>query len=282
MSIGLTCNKSTFRPDFNVVLVSPCYTCSSYTEHARVQTRYSQTMKFIARAFLVTLVVLSCARASHAHEFVFARLVYSQSLFDDWPRWRADWPEAETHFNAGLQRLTRLDVAPDGVLMRMNDDTVFDYPWLYVVEVGSMTLSTSEAATLREYLLRGGFMMVDDFHGRYEWQQFEAVMKQVFPNKQIEDLSDQHEAFHVLYNLESREQIPGIRALMNNRTHEKGGTVPRWRGIVDESNRVMVAINFNQDIGDAWEHADDARYPASLTAQAYRLGVNYVLYSLTH
>lgn len=239
-------------------------------------------MKAIAALLLIGTVFLAPQRVSYAHEFVFARLVYSQSLFDDWPRWRADWPEAETHFNAGLQRLTRLDVAPEGVLLRMNEESVFDYPWLYVVEVGSMALSAPEAAMMREYLLRGGFLMVDDFHGRYEWQQFEAVMRQVFPNRRIEDLDDQHEAFHVLYNLEEREQIPGIRALMNNRTHEKGGRVPRWRGIVDENGRIMVAINFNQDIGDAWEHADDARYPASLTAQAYRLGVNYVLYSLTH
>ncbi len=239
-------------------------------------------MKSLAAILLLVAVALTPQRASYANEFVFARLVYSQSLVDDWPRWRADWPEAETHFNAGLTRLTRLDVAPEGVLLRMNDDEVFDYPWLYVVEVGSMALAAEEAAMMREYLLRGGFMMVDDFHDRYQWQQFEAVMKQVFPNRHIEDLSDHHEAFHVLYDLSTREQIPGIRALMNNRTHEKGGFVPRWRGVVDERGRVMVAINFNQDIGDAWEHADDVRYPATLTAQAYRLGVNYVLYSLTH
>ena len=135
---------------------------------------------------------------------------------------------------------------------------------------------------LREYLLRGGFLMVDDFHGRYEWQQFETVMTQVFPNRHIEDLDDDNEAFRVLYDLDEREQVPGIRALMNNVTYEKGGRVPRWRGITDDQGRIMVAINFNQDIGDAWEHADDSRYPASLTAQAYRLGVNYVLYAMTH
>ena len=231
---------------------------------------------------LMTIAVcLTSAPGLQASEFSFARLVYSEG-FGDWPRWRADWPEAETHFNAGLTRLTRVDVQPDGVLVRMNDESVFDYPWLYVVEVGSMMLSAEEIGTLREYLLRGGFMMVDDFHGVYEWQQFEAVMAQVFPDKRIEDLDNDHEAFHVLYDLSKREQIPGIRALMNNVTYEKGGRVPRWRGISDENGRVMVAINFNQDIGDAWEHADDARYPATLTAQAYRLGVSYVLYAMTH
>lgn len=218
----------------------------------------------------------------NAYEFSFARLVYSQSYADDWPRWQADWPEAETHFSKGLTRLTRIDVAPDGVLVRMNEGAVFDYPWLYVVEVGSLQLAEDEILTLREYLLRGGFLMVDDFHGPPEWRRFEAVMTEVFPERTIEDLDDNAEAFHVLYDLSSREQIPGIRALMNNRTYEKGGIVPRWRGIVDDHGRIMVAINFNQDIGDAWEHADDQRYPAPLTAQAYRLGINYVLYAMSH
>jgi len=236
--------------------------------------------------FLSTLSLLACCfygpSVTHAAEFSFARLVYSQPINDGWPRWRADWPEAETHFNAGLERLTRVDVASEGILVRMNDSHVFDYPWLYVVEVGSMALSKDEASNLREYLLRGGFMMVDDFHGRHEWRQFASVMAQVFPDRPIEELHDGNEAFHMLYNLAERNQIPGIRALMNNRTYEKGGFVPRWRGIVDDKGRIMVAINFNQDIGDAWEHADDARYPAALTAQAYRLGINYVLYAMTH
>lgn len=240
-------------------------------------------MRYITATLLLLIAAsIEWPRDAFAQEFSFARLVYSQSAFDDWPRWRADWPEAETHFNQGLDRLTRVDVAPDGVLVRINDENVFDYPWLYVVEVGSMTLSSDEIAMLREYLLRGGFMMVDDFHGIYEWEQFEAVMTQVFPSRRIEELDESNEVFHVLYDLEEREQIPGIRALMNNRTYEKGGRIPRWRGIYDEQGRIMVAINFNQDMGDAWEHADDARYPATLTAQAYRLGVNYVLYAMTH
>ncbi|MFK7890621.1 MAG: DUF4159 domain-containing protein [Granulosicoccus sp.] len=234
----------------------------------------------IAICGLLTVSILTSSAI--AYEFSFARLVYSQSLSADWPRWQADWPEAETHFSKGLSRLTRVDVAPDGVLVRMNDQLVFDYPWLYVVEVGSLYLNEEEVRTLREYLLRGGFMMVDDFHGVSEWRQFESVMSRVFPEFVIEDLDDYSETFHVLYDLSEREQIPGIRALMNNRTWEKGGRIPRWRGIRDENGRLMMAINFNQDIGDAWEHADDARYPAPLTAQAYRLGINYVLYAMSH
>ncbi len=237
----------------------------------------------ISGALILTLLLTWLLPGSvRAHEFAFARLVYGDGGYNSWPRWQADWPEAETHFSEGLDRLTSIDVAPEGVLVRMAGDDVFDYPWIYVVEVGFLSFSAEETRQLREYLLRGGFLMVDDFHGRAEWQQFEYVLAQVFPDRAIEDLADNHEAFHVMYDLSEREQIPGIRALMNNQTWEKGGRTPHWRGILDDQGRVMVAINFNQDIGDAWEHADDVRYPARLTSQAYRLGVNYVVYALTH
>lgn len=221
------------------------------------------------------------------HEFSFARLVYgnNSSSWDDdfgWPRWRADWPHAEQHFLAGLQRLTAIDTGADGVLVAALDQNLFDYPWLYAVEVGSLSLNDVEVANLREYLLRGGFLMVDDFHGEPEWQAFERVMARVFPDRPIEDLSDTDEAFHVLFDLSQKEQIPGIRALMAQRTWEKGGRFARWRGIRDDLGRVMIAINFNQDIGDAWEHADDPAYPEPFSAMAYRMGVNYVVYAMTH
>jgi len=215
-------------------------------------------------------------------EFTFARLVHASAAYGDWPRWQADWPHAEHHFGEGLDRLTGIDVAAEGVLLGMEDDALFDYPWLYAVEVGSLALSSVEASRLREYLERGGFLMVDDFHGALEWRGFERAMRRVFPERPFVELGDDAEPFHVLYDLTAREQIPGIRALLNGRTWEKGGRDPVWRGILDDDGRVMVAINHNQDLGDAWEHADDVRYPQSLTAQAYRLGINYVVYAMTH
>ena len=105
---------------------------------------------------------------NNQHEFAFARLVYNGSDSDGWgPRWQVDWPEAENHLLAGLSRLTRVDANSDGALVQLSDDTIFDYPWLYAVEVGALRLSEYEASRLREYLLRGGFLMVDDFHGPY-------------------------------------------------------------------------------------------------------------------
>ena len=240
-----------------------------------------RTVAALAAALAVVPATLA-APAAGAAEFTFARLAHASAMFGDWPRWQADWPEAEHHFGEGLARLTRIDVAEEGVIVDLSDDGVFDHPWLYAVEVGALALPGETAARLREYLERGGFLMIDDFHGRAEWDGFARAIRRVFPDRPIVDLDDAAEPFHVLYDLTRREQIPGIRSLLNGRTWEKGGRVPLWRGILDDDGRVMVAINHNQDLGDAWEHADDVRYPQALTAAAYRLGVNYVVYAMTH
>lgn len=221
--------------------------------------------------------------SDNQYEFAFARLVYNGDDIDGWgPRWRVDWPEAETHLLAGLQRLTRVDANPQGTLVQLTDDAIFDYPWMYAVEVGSLSLNDYEAARLREYLLRGGFLMVDDFHGPFQWDNFAYAMQQVFPDRRIRQLAKDNEIFHVLYELTERQQIPGLRPLREGRTWERGGNVPHWRGILDDDGRVMVAINFNMDLGDAWEHADWPEYPEPYSAMAYRFAVNYVIYSLTH
>lgn len=217
------------------------------------------------------------------HEFAFARLIYRGIDSGGWgPRWQVDWPEAETHLLAGLSRLTRVNANQEGALVQLSDDSLFDYPWLYAVEVGSLTLNQFEAGRLREYLLRGGFLMVDDFHGPFQWDNFAYAMSQVFPDRRIEELEIDNEIFHVLYDINEKIQIPGLRPLREGRTWERGGNIPHWRGIRDDENRVMVAINFNMDLGDAWEHADWPDYPQPYSAMAYRFAMNYVIYSMTH
>ena len=218
-------------------------------------------------------------------EFHFARLVYNSSSMArrGWSRWDTDYADAEYHLMQGFDRLTRVDGQPvtdryagdGGRLIALNDDRVFDYPWLYAVEVGHWHLSDSEAALLREYLDRGGFLMVDDFWGEYEWSIFVESMLRVFPGRPIVELAEDHPLLHVLYDLDQRTQIPG-------RGGNRRGTVPHWRGIFDDDDRLMVAINFNMDMGDAWEHADDPWYPEPYTALAYRFAVNYLIYSMTH
>jgi hypothetical protein len=228
------------------------------------------------------------AQVQPAAEFQFARLAYnSNPAFSGgwggrWGSWTTDYPEAETHFLQGIRRLTRIQANPEGRNIRLLDEEIFDYPFLYAVEVGRWLLSDEETQRLREYLLRGGFLMVDDFHGTLEWENFMASMSRVFPDRPVVDIADNDEVFHVLYDLDHRVQIPNIWGAMTGRSWERDGYTPHWRGIYDDEGRLVVAINFNMDIGDAWEHADTPQYPQPLTALAYRFGINYVLYSMTH
>ena len=214
------------------------------------------------------------------NEFEFARIVYSGGY--EWPRWRADWPDAEYHFNQGLNRLTSIDAADDGVILKLTDPALFDHPWLYVVEVGYMHLSMAEIDNLREYLLRGGFLMVDDFHGIQEWLQFQSVLDELFPKRSLTRVTADSKLFNMHFEIEELVQVPGIRSLMSGRTWEKGGINPGWHVMKDDDDRIMIVVNFNQDLGDGWEHADDAAYPEQFTGQAYRMGVNYVMYAMTH
>jgi len=218
--------------------------------------------------------------AAIPNEFVFARLKYNGGF--EWPRWQADYPEAEYHFSQGLRRLTRTDVANDGVVLTLTSDNLFDYPWLYVVEVGYLSLSKAEIQNLREYLLRGGFLVIDDFHGEREWNHFLSVIRSVFPDRRLTKLNAGTDLFNIHFDIDELLQVPGIRSIMNNRTWEKGGVNPAWYAIRDDQQRIMVVVNFNQDLGDAWEHADDARYPQPYTGLAYRMGTNYVIYAMTH
>jgi hypothetical protein len=233
--------------------------------------------------------------AAPAPEFRMARLAYNDNFalgfggFRGRGSWTTDAPDAEYHLTQGIRRLTRIntidpDRAGEGVVLplRLTDEDLFDYPFLYGVEVGRWYLDEAEAARLREYLLRGGFLMVDDFHGSVQWEAFMDSLRRVFPDREVVDIPDDHEVFHVAWNLDHKVQIPGIYAIMTGRTYEQDGVEPQWRGVFDDKGRLMVAINFNMDLGDAWEHADTPEYPQHLTALAYRFGISYAIYAMSH
>jgi len=220
-------------------------------------------------------------------EFEFVRLMYPENpqFARGWGfgyRWLTDAPEAETHLLQGIRRLTRINAPTEGLAVRLEDDGLFDRPFLYAVEVGGWDLSDIEIARLREYLDRGGFLMVDDFHGSLEWEGFMHSMRRVYPDHSVVEIPDSDEVFHVLYDLIERPQIPSVYGAMTGRTWEKDGYTPHWRGIYDDTGRLVVVINFNMDLGDAWEHADTPVYPQPLTRLAYQYAINYLLYSMTH
>src|SRR5690606_3709778 len=243
--------------------------------------RRSGWLGSIAAAALAVPASGDPPRGVPASEFRFTRLQYGDLGYGFGRSWLVDYPEAEIHFGRAIARLTRVEIGEPGIV-NLRDDDLFVYPWLYAVEVGRWHLDDQEAAKLREYLLRGGFLMVDDFHGTMEWLRFMESMQKVFPDRPVVDIADEDEVLHVLYDVDQRIQIPGIAPLSRGVTYERDGVTPYWRGIYDDRGRLMVAINFNMDLGDAWEHADDPRYPEPMTALAYRFAVNYVIYAMTH
>jgi hypothetical protein len=221
-------------------------------------------------------------------EFQFARLIYPENPYFSrgWglgvARWTTDAPTAENHLAQGIRRLTRVYAAPESTAVALTDENLFDHPIIYAVEVGGWDLSQKEADRLREYLDRGGTLVVDDFHGSLEWSGFMESMRRVYPDRSVVDIPDSDEVFHVLYDLDDRPQIPGLGSVLRGVTHEMDGYRPGWRGIYDDEHRLSVIINFNMDMGDAWENADIPAYPQHLTGTAYRIAINYLLYAMSH
>jgi hypothetical protein len=200
-------------------------------------------------------------------------------------QWTMDYPRSDRHLLAGVRRLTRIDTrSVEQVVDLDGSGEVYNWPVLYGVEVGHWLLPDDQAAQLRDYLLRGGFFMCDDFHGDQEWAVFLNSMNKVFPDRVIEDIPDGDPIFHTLYNLHERFQVPGAIYFESGLTYEKGpsGKIPHWRCIRDDKGRIMVAICHNMDLGDAWEHSDEARYLEKWASLAYRIAMNYFIYDLTH
>jgi hypothetical protein len=218
-------------------------------------------------------------------EFHFARMAYnaggrcagSRGYCN--PMWSIDYPHAEAHFLPALERFSRIEAADDSAHIQLLDEELFDYPWLFIQQLaqGGWNPSQLEAERMREYLMRGGFLVVDDIHGDYEWQFLAEVMQRILPGLPIVDLEESDQLLNIIFDVDNRTQIPGERHLYGRMEGP-----PHWRAIYDRDGRMLVAINHNIDMGDAWEHADDAHYPVEMTALAYRFGVNYVIYAMTH
>ena len=227
-------------------------------------------------------------------EWVFARLMYPPARgfrrgFNggNWKlgrsSWTTDYSAADRHVSAALRRLTRIHIRSVEQPVDLDDgDDVFNYPWLYAVEVGHWELTDLQIKQLHDYLNRGGFFMTDDFHGTQEWAVFVASMQRVFPDRPIVDIPNSDPIFHMLYDLDDRYQVPGAQYLRSGRTYEQDGFEARWRGIYDDKGRLMVAICHNMDLGDAWEYADAPQYDEKFSALAFRIVANYVTFAMTH
>lgn len=226
-------------------------------------------------------------------EWTFARLMFPPGPLDGyrgrfdgpWQEglslWTQDYPRADRALANAVRRLTRVDARSVEQSVNPDDgDEIYNWPWLYAVQVGEWGLTEKQAQKLRDYLLRGGFFMADDCHGTEEQAYFEKTMKMIFPDRDLVDIPNDDPIFHTVFNLDNRFQIPGAEHLATG--HKKDGYVAHWKGIYDDKGRIMVAFSLNSDIGDSWEFLDDPRYPAKYSVLGTEIGVNYVVYAMTH
>src|SRR3984885_12969362 len=189
-------------------------------------------------------------------EWVFARLMYPQNpaaRFGNYRRfggfdwreggtsWTQDYPRADRHFAQAMRRLSLVHARSVEQPVNLDDgDDAFNYPWMNAGEMGDWKLTDAQAASLREYLLRGGFLMLDDFWGTEEWNRFMESMARVFPDRPIVEIEDDDPIFHVVYDLSERFQVAGEWAIARGTTYRNDGATPHWRGIYDDRGRVMV------------------------------------------
>jgi len=223
-------------------------------------------------------------RAELGRDFYFTRAVYScrHGYYDC--AWSTDYPKADRQFMYLIGRLLGiLDAYEWENAVRLDDPGLRRYPFLYTLEVGHMSLTEPEVLGLRSYLEAGGFLVVDDFWGTWEWANFEREIARVLPGRAIVDLPLEHPIFHQFYDIDALIQVPNVRnGMRGGPTHEDDGYIPVVRGIFDDDGELMVVINWNTDLGDAWEWAENPYYPIEYSNYAYEIAVNYIVYGLTH
>jgi hypothetical protein len=236
------------------------------------------------------------------HEWIWARLRYSggggfgfgggfggrrgRGGGGGWGSWATDYPKGDRLLVSGIKRLTLLDtrsveqtVDPDG------SDDIYNWPFLYAVEVGRWTLSEKEAKQLRDFIDRGGFFMVDDFHCDDQWASFMESFQLVYDPDEVIDIPDNDPINGTVFDLNPRQQIPGAQYLRSGRKDECQGRpegAPHYRGVYDKKHRLVAVMTHNSDLGDAIEYADDPSYSNEFVQAAFQVLSNYVIYDLTH
>ncbi len=217
-------------------------------------------------------------------QFYFTRAAYTGYYrFRDFRSWSVDFPKADRQFLIGLRRLTNLDAYELENPVRLTDPELGKYPFLYTVEVGYMALTEAEVEGLRRYLQAGGFLVVDDFWGTIEWENFQAQFQRILPGYPIVDIPLTHPIFNCFYDVQEIVQVPNVgQGMQGGPTWESDGYYPEVKGIFDEDGRLMVVINWNTDLGDAWEWAENPYYPLRFSTYAYQMGVNFIIYAMSH
>jgi hypothetical protein len=204
--------------------------------------------------------------------------------------WATDYPDSDLNFSFRLHQLTSMEVDPEGIVLELTDPELFNYPFIYMLEVGRLVFSEEEVKCIRRYLLNGGFLMVDDFWGQAAWDNFYYEMKRVFPEKEPIPLTLDHPIFHCVFELKEKPQIPAIDWAVDRHTDtltgrtSESGDPPIYYGIYDDKGRMMVIICRDTDLGDGWEREGEshAYFREFSEKKAYPLGINIVFYAMTH
>jgi hypothetical protein len=226
--------------------------------------------------------------------FTFVRIEYDsvggrRGWGGGYSRWATDFPDSDLNLSFRLQELTTLKVDPNGKILRLTDDELLDYPFIYFLEPGGLYLSDAEIAALRRYLLRGGFLMVDDFWGGDEWNGFYEPFSRVFPEYQLTELELDHPIFSCVYTLTEKPQVPSINHAMSGQRFElrpgpDNGSVPHYRALFGPKGRMMAIICHNTDLGDGWERegVSEEFFKEYSVKRAYPMGINILFYTMTH
>jgi len=197
--------------------------------------------------------------------------------------WATDYPKGDQQFLVVLKRLVRLNAYDWDNAVRLDDPQLRRFPVLYAVEVGGMDMTNAEVEGLRGYLDAGGFLIVDDFWGSREWDIFEYNIRRVYPDRPIIDIGIGHPLYSAYYQIEEVMQVPARgRGIRGRPTEECYGCRAAVRGMMDDDGRLSVIINFNTDLGDAWEWAEDPYYPLRYSTYAYEMGANMIVYAMSH
>jgi hypothetical protein len=230
------------------------------------------------------------------HGFNFCRAIYTSTRAEAGGQgWGTDYPDADLNFSIRLSELTRTRVSmendgrPDYLTVRLTDQSLFQCPYIHMEDVGTVTFSEREVEALREYFLKGGFMWVDDFWGSYAWEQWVSEISRVLPPSEypIRDIGPDHPLMKMQYEIKEFPQIPSIQAWRGapDETSERGydSAEPHLRAISDRHGNIMVLMTHNTDISDAWEReGEDPRYFYLFSPRGYAVGINAIMYAMTH
>ena len=226
--------------------------------------------------------------------FHFCRIIFNNSPEGDGAGWSVDWPRADINLSIRLSELTKTDVSkdptgePKHLLIHLTDDALFDCPFVMMTEPGGAEFNDQEAAKLRLYLEKGGFLWADDFWGEYAWGWWVGQLRKALPASEfpIFDVPLDHPLFHTQFEVKKVPQIPSINFFFGTHTTSERGAdsaTPHARAIADKNGRIIVLMTHNTDFGDAFEReGDDATYFLNFGPDGYAFGINAILYALTH